>query len=157
MYILHAVPAHYVLCGTDSDSMNRWPYSGYLSCLSTLHIILIPALVILSLELCNNYPKSAWLDRWAWGSNVNSFLYYKHTCIHIFAAESYVGKGQYLKRLRYHGRGMSGVMYKYYAHYFLKLCEGPPPPKKKRKIEDHKSRKTKKLIEEGPRGIPNSL
>ena len=63
-----------------------------------------------------------------------------HTHTHTHTeAESYVGKGHYLKRVRYHGRGMSGIMHKYYAHYFLKLREGPPPPKKKRRIEDHKS------------------
>lgn len=72
------------------------------------------------------------------------------------AAESYVGKGHYLKRIRYHGKGMHGIMHKYYSHYFLKLAEGPPPKKKKAR-EDHKSYKTKKLIEAGPRGIPNSL
>lgn len=77
------------------------------------------------------------------------------TNLHV--AESFVGKGTYLKRLRYHGKGMSAMMYKYYAHYFLKLREGPPPPKKKRKKEDHKSFKTKKLIMAGPRSIPNSL
>lgn len=77
------------------------------------------------------------------------------TNLHV--VESFVGKGTYLQRVRYHGKGMSAMMYKYYAHYFLKLREGPPPPKKKRKKEDHKSFKTRKLIMAGPRGIPNSL
>ena len=72
-------------------------------------------------------------------------------------AESYVGKGTYLKRIRYHGKGMAGLMHKYYAHYFLKLREGPPLPKKKRRKEDHKSFVTQKLIKAGPRSIPNSL
>ena len=72
-------------------------------------------------------------------------------------AESYVGKGTYLRRIRYHGRGQFGTMHKYYSHYFLRLREGPPPPKKKRKKEDHKSFLTRKLIQAGPRSIPNSL
>lgn len=43
------------------------------------------------------------------------------------AAESYSSKGQYLKRIRYHGRGMLGIMDKVYCHYFVKLVEGSPP------------------------------
>lgn len=43
------------------------------------------------------------------------------------AAESYSGKGRYLKRIRYHGRGMFGIMDKVYCHYFVKLVEGSPP------------------------------
>lgn len=73
------------------------------------------------------------------------------------SAESYVGKGTYLKRIRYHGRGKHGIMHKYYAHYFLKLREGPAPPRKKKKKTDHKSFLTRKLIQAGPRSIPNSL
>lgn len=42
-------------------------------------------------------------------------------------AESYSGKGKYLKRIRYHGRGMFGIMDKVYCHYFVKLVEGAPP------------------------------
>ena len=72
-------------------------------------------------------------------------------------AESYVGKGSYLKRIRYHGRGKFGIMHKYYAHYFVRLQQGPAPPKRKRKKEDHKSFLTRKLIQAGPRSIPNSL
>lgn len=75
----------------------------------------------------------------------------------MLSAESYVGKGTYLKRVRYHGRGMSGVMHKTYSHYFLILREGPPPTKKKRSKEDHKKYLTRKLIQRGPLGIPNSL
>ncbi|KAG7515704.1 39S ribosomal protein L22, mitochondrial [Solea senegalensis] len=45
----------------------------------------------------------------------------------LYVAESFSGKGRYLKRLRYHGRGMCGVMDKVYCHYFVKLVEGPPP------------------------------
>ncbi len=52
---------------------------------------------------------------------------------------------------------MHGIMHKYYAHYFLVLKEGAPPPNKRRAKEDHKKYLTKKLIEAGPRTIPNSL
>ncbi|XP_066469608.1 large ribosomal subunit protein uL22m [Tiliqua scincoides] len=46
--------------------------------------------------------------------------------LHI--AESFSGKGHYLKRIRYHGKGMFGIMDKVKCHYFVKLVEGPPPP-----------------------------
>ncbi|XP_041808814.1 39S ribosomal protein L22, mitochondrial [Chelmon rostratus] len=45
----------------------------------------------------------------------------------LYVAESYSGKAHYLKRIRYHGRGMFGIMDKVYCHYFVKLVEGPPP------------------------------
>jgi hypothetical protein len=77
--------------------------------------------------------------------------------LNLHVVESFVGKGSYLKRIRYHGRGQFGVMHKYYAHYYLKLREGPAPPKKKRAKTDHKSFVTRKLILAGPRSIPNSL
>ena len=71
-------------------------------------------------------------------------------------AESFVGKGQYGKKIRYHGRGMHGIMDVYHAHYFLKLKEGKPT-KKKKSIEDSWRYRTKKFIQAGPRSIPNSL
>ncbi|KAG8509260.1 39S ribosomal protein L22, mitochondrial [Galemys pyrenaicus] len=46
----------------------------------------------------------------------------------LYVAESTSGRGQYLKRIRYHGRGRFGLMEKVYCHYFVKLVEGPPPP-----------------------------
>ncbi|XP_024121577.1 39S ribosomal protein L22, mitochondrial isoform X1 [Oryzias melastigma] len=45
----------------------------------------------------------------------------------LHVAESFSSKGKYLKRIRYHGRGMFGIMDKVYCHYFVKLVEGPPP------------------------------
>uniref|UniRef100_UPI00398E4392 large ribosomal subunit protein uL22m isoform X2 n=1 Tax=Pristiophorus japonicus TaxID=55135 RepID=UPI00398E4392 len=45
----------------------------------------------------------------------------------LHVAESFSSKGQYLKRLRYHGRGMFGIMDRVYCHYFVKLVEGSPP------------------------------
>ncbi|MXQ86887.1 hypothetical protein E5288_WYG019394 [Bos mutus] len=46
----------------------------------------------------------------------------------LYIAESTSGRGQYLKRIRYHGRGRFGIMEKVFCHYFVKLVEGPPPP-----------------------------
>jgi large subunit ribosomal protein L22 len=74
----------------------------------------------------------------------------------LFVALSFVGKGTYLRRIRYHGRGMHGTMHKYYSHYFLKLQEGKPPKKIKDKSKSIKY-KTQRLIERGPLTIPNSL
>ncbi|XP_026855935.2 39S ribosomal protein L22, mitochondrial isoform X2 [Electrophorus electricus] len=45
----------------------------------------------------------------------------------LHVAESFSSKGKYLKRIRYHGRGMFGIMDKVYCHYFVKLVEGMPP------------------------------
>ncbi|XP_075571229.1 large ribosomal subunit protein uL22m isoform X2 [Pelecanus crispus] len=46
--------------------------------------------------------------------------------LHI--AESVSGRGRYVKRIRYHGKGMFGIMKINRCHYFVKLVEGPPPP-----------------------------
>ncbi|XP_076836154.1 large ribosomal subunit protein uL22m [Brachyhypopomus gauderio] len=45
----------------------------------------------------------------------------------LYIADSFSGKGKYLKRIRYHGRGMFGIMEKVHCHYFVKLVEGTPP------------------------------
>ncbi|XP_018584003.1 large ribosomal subunit protein uL22m [Scleropages formosus] len=45
----------------------------------------------------------------------------------LYVAESFSGKGMYLKRIRYHGRGRFGIMDKVRCHYFVKLVEGQPP------------------------------
>ncbi|XP_013993444.1 39S ribosomal protein L22, mitochondrial isoform X2 [Salmo salar] len=45
----------------------------------------------------------------------------------LYVAESFSNKGKYLKRIRYHGRGMFGIMDKVHCHYFVKLVEGLPP------------------------------
>ncbi|KAJ1128532.1 hypothetical protein NDU88_006910 [Pleurodeles waltl] len=46
----------------------------------------------------------------------------------LYIAQSFSNKGKYLKRIRYHGRGMFGIMDRVYCHYYVKLVEGPPPP-----------------------------
>ncbi|XP_061754801.1 39S ribosomal protein L22, mitochondrial isoform X1 [Nerophis ophidion] len=45
----------------------------------------------------------------------------------LYVAQSFSGKGMYLKRIRYHGRGLFGIMDKVNCHYFVKLVEGSPP------------------------------
>ncbi|KAJ4930286.1 39S ribosomal protein L22, mitochondrial [Gymnodraco acuticeps] len=52
----------------------------------------------------------------------------------LYVAESNSGKGRYLKRIRYHGRGRFGIMDKVNCHYFVKLVEGSPP-----KVEERTS------------------
>ncbi|XP_044137126.1 39S ribosomal protein L22, mitochondrial isoform X2 [Bufo gargarizans] len=47
----------------------------------------------------------------------------------LYVADSFSGKGTYLKRIRIHGRGRFGIMDKVHCHFFVKLVEGPPPPK----------------------------
>ncbi|OBS74308.1 hypothetical protein A6R68_15141 [Neotoma lepida] len=56
----------------------------------------------------------------------------------LYVAESTSGRGQCLKRIRYHGRGRFGIMEKVYCHYFVKLVEGPPPlPEAPKTTVDH--------------------
>ncbi|KAF7206665.1 large ribosomal subunit protein uL22m [Nothobranchius furzeri] len=50
----------------------------------------------------------------------------------LYVAESFSSKGMYLKRIRYHGRGMFGIMDRVYCHYFVKLVEGSPPKTEQR-------------------------
>ncbi|KAM6985630.1 large ribosomal subunit protein uL22m [Aplochiton taeniatus] len=45
----------------------------------------------------------------------------------MYVAESFSCKGKYLKRIRFHGKGMFGIMDKVHCHYFVKLVEGAPP------------------------------
>ncbi|XP_065590734.1 large ribosomal subunit protein uL22m [Cyrtonyx montezumae] len=51
----------------------------------------------------------------------------------LYIAESLAGKGHYTKRIRYHGKGMFGIMKIVKCHYFVKLVEGPPPPPEPRR------------------------
>ncbi|NWI92996.1 RM22 protein, partial [Pitta sordida] len=46
--------------------------------------------------------------------------------LHI--AQSVTGRGRYMRRIRYHAKGMFGIMKIPRCHYFVKLVEGPPPP-----------------------------
>ena len=69
---------------------------------------------------------------------------------------SYVGRGQHLKRIKFHGRGRFGRMKRYYCHYFCILKEGVPPGKN---IARSKSRYLPELERKlrHPRTIKNSL
>uniref|UniRef100_A0A672I9R3 Large ribosomal subunit protein uL22m n=1 Tax=Salarias fasciatus TaxID=181472 RepID=A0A672I9R3_SALFA len=59
----------------------------------------------------------------------------------LYVAESFSGKGQYLKRIRYHGRGMFGIMDRVYCSYFVRLVEGAAPrgagPSRLDRAQDH--------------------
>lgn len=68
----------------------------------------------------------------------------------LYVAESFSGKSQYLKRIRYHGRGMFGIMDKVYCHYFVKLVEGAPPAPEERtslhRAQEHVHKLKKRTI-----------
>ncbi|XP_029556235.1 39S ribosomal protein L22, mitochondrial-like [Salmo trutta] len=44
----------------------------------------------------------------------------------LYVVELFSKKGKYLKRIRFHGRGMFAIMDKVHCHYFVKLVEGLP-------------------------------
>ncbi|XP_013859535.1 large ribosomal subunit protein uL22m [Austrofundulus limnaeus] len=45
----------------------------------------------------------------------------------LYLEQSFSAKGQYQKRIRYHGKGYCAIMNLSYCHYFVKLVEGLPP------------------------------
>jgi len=47
----------------------------------------------------------------------------------LYIDSSHVGRGQHLKRIKYHGRGRFGKAQRYYCHYFCIVKEGVPPGK----------------------------
>ena len=49
----------------------------------------------------------------------------------MYVRESYVGKGQNLKRIRYHAQGRHGKVTKPRTHYFLKLQCGEKPKRER--------------------------
>ncbi|XP_037543696.1 39S ribosomal protein L22, mitochondrial [Nematolebias whitei] len=50
----------------------------------------------------------------------------------LYVAKSFSSKGQYLNKIRYHGKGQCSLMDKVYCHYFVKLVEGSPPTTEQR-------------------------
>ncbi|XP_068718974.1 large ribosomal subunit protein uL22m-like [Montipora capricornis] len=74
---------------------------------------------------------------------------------HLWIAESYVGKGRYLKKLRIHGRGRHGIETKKYCHYFLVLKEGTAQEKNVKRRLKHMNELEE--IQRHPRHIVNSL
>lgn len=45
----------------------------------------------------------------------------------LWVAESFTGKGVYLKGMRRHARMKMGIIRYRHSHYFVRLVEGPPP------------------------------
>jgi len=75
---------------------------------------------------------------------------------HLFVDQSHVGRGQHLRRIKFHGRGRFGRMKRYYCHYFCVLKEGVPPGKDiKRDKGRHLPELERKL--RYPKTIKNSL
>uniref|UniRef100_A0A672SWI8 39S ribosomal protein L22, mitochondrial n=1 Tax=Sinocyclocheilus grahami TaxID=75366 RepID=A0A672SWI8_SINGR len=62
--------------------------------------------------------------------------------------------GKYLKRIRYHGCGMFGIMDKVHCHYFVKLVEGVPPKVEQKTVFDQAKEYVEQLRN---RTIINSL
>ena len=73
----------------------------------------------------------------------------------IPVAESFVGKGRYIKKIRIHGRGRFGIQEKKYCHYFLVLKEGTGREKNIKRRLKHMSELEE--IQRHPRHIVNSL
>lgn len=71
------------------------------------------------------------------------------------SAESYVGKGRYLKRVRYHARGRFGIEHRKFCHFFLVVEEGPVKEKNMKRRLKHMTELEE--IKRHPRHIRNSL
>lgn len=74
---------------------------------------------------------------------------------HLWIAESYVGKGRYIKKIRIHGRGRFGIQEKKFCHYFLVLKEGTGREKNVKRRLKHMNQLEE--IQRHPRHIVNSL
>lgn len=74
----------------------------------------------------------------------------------LYVDQSHVGRGQHLKRIKFHGRGRFGKMKRYYCHYFCVLKEGVPPGKN---ISRQNRRRLSELEQKlrYPKTIKNSL
>ena len=76
--------------------------------------------------------------------------------LHLFlVAESFVGKGRYIKKIRMHGRGRFGIQEKKFCHYFLVLKEGTGKEKNIKRRLKHMNELEE--IQPHPRHIVNSL
>ena len=76
--------------------------------------------------------------------------------LHLFlVAESFVGKGRYIKKIRMHGRGRFGIQEKKFCHYFLVLKEGTGKEKNIKRRLKHMNELEE--IQRHPRHIVNSL
>lgn len=90
-------------------------------CLCVQNTFMKPGLAMSLINICLDFFFSFGYFS---GKRNNSVFF---NCVSFPSAESFSGKGKYLKRIRYHGRGMFGIMDKVYCHYFVKLVEGVPP------------------------------
>lgn len=87
-----------------------------------------------------------------------SSLVFGFTCLFFsffFVAESFVGKGRYVKKIRIHARGRFGIEKKKYCHYFLVLKEGTGKEKNVKRRLKHMNELEE--IQRHPRHIVNSL
>lgn len=75
----------------------------------------------------------------------------------LSSAESFVGKGQYIKGVRRHARGRFGEVEYKHCHYFVRLEEGTPPIDYYRKIVTPDQQLDKWMEQMRKRKIPNSL
>ena len=76
--------------------------------------------------------------------------------LHLFlVAESFVGKGRYIKKIRMHWRGRFGIQVKKFCHYFLVLKEGTGKEKNIKRRLKHMNELEE--IQRHPRHIVNSL
>lgn len=77
--------------------------------------------------------------------------------MHVF--ESYVGKGNNLRRIRYHAQGRSGQVTKPRTHYFLKIKEGPAYVKPKDPLKKWymKTKRDQLQLYERPKRVIHSL
>jgi len=73
----------------------------------------------------------------------------------LYVDQSFVGKGQNLLRIKYHGRGRFGRMKRYYCSYFVVLKEGVPPGKNIKRRGKYLPELERKL--KHPKTIKNSL
>ncbi|XP_065667633.1 large ribosomal subunit protein uL22m-like [Hydra vulgaris] len=48
---------------------------------------------------------------------------------YLYVDQSFIGRGQHLKRINYRGQGRMDIMRRHYCHYFVILKEGTPPGK----------------------------
>jgi len=77
--------------------------------------------------------------------------------MHVF--ESYVGKGNNLRRIRYHAQGRSGQVTKPRTHYFLKIKEGPAYVKPVDPLKKWymKTKREQRQLYERPKRVIHSL
>lgn len=74
----------------------------------------------------------------------------------LYVDQSHVGRGQHLKRIKFHGRGRFGKMKRFYCHYFCVLKEGVPPGKDVPRVKTRYLTELERKLKH-PKTIKNSL